>query len=107
MAVILLGFQGSYVSAVLNEAKRSNWIRRLYVDKQAIKDLTYGGINELMKNSRYFYRSTVGKNYSHWTEQGQEALLKFMSEMSAHMVAIDTAELDARAKEMVMNELKK
>ena len=77
------------------------------MDKQAIKDLTYGGISELMKNSRYFYRSTVGKSYSHWTEQGQEALLKFVAEMSAHMVAADYAELDARAKEMVMNELKK
>ena len=77
------------------------------MEKQAIKDLVYGGVSELMNNSRYYYKSSVGRGYSRWTEQGQEALLNFMSEITHNIVECENKELDKRAKDMVLAELKK
>jgi len=76
------------------------------VQKTAIKDLLYGGISELMKNKSYYYRSTVGKAYSHFTDEGKAALNEFVLEISQFMTEADEAELDRRAKEIVMNTLK-
>ena len=76
------------------------------MEKQAIKELLYGGIGELMKNSRYYYQSTVGKSYCHWTEEGQAALNQFVSEITHFIVEADKSDLDKRAKDIVMNTLK-
>lgn len=76
------------------------------MEKQAIKDLLYGGVSELMKNQRYYYRSSVGKSYCNWTDQGEIALKEFVTEITHFMTAADAAELDKRAKEQVMEALK-
>ena len=49
------------------------------MDRQAIKDLVYGGITELMNNRNYFYWSSVGANYSHFTDEGKVALAEFFN----------------------------
>jgi hypothetical protein len=77
------------------------------MEKAAIKALMYGGINELMHNNKYYYHSSVGKNYSHWTEEGKIALQKFMIDMTQYMWDAEESELDKRAKDMVLAELKK
>ena len=74
--------------------------------KQAIKELMYGGLSELMHNSRYYYHSSVGKNYSHWTEEGKIAVTEFVNEITHYMHNADQASLDKRAKELVLKELK-
>ncbi len=76
------------------------------MQKTAIKDLLYGGISELMKNKNYYYNSSVGKAYSHFTDEGKIALSEFVLEISQFMTEADKAELDRRAKEMVMDTLK-
>ncbi len=76
------------------------------MQKTAIKDLLYGGISELMKNKNYYYRSSVGKAYSHFTDDGKAALNEFVLEISAFMSEAYEAELNRRAKEMVMDTLK-
>lgn len=76
------------------------------MEKGAIKDLVYGGINELMHNRRYYYRSSVGKDYSNWTDEGKVALNDFMKEITQYMWDAEEKALDERAKEMVMKELK-
>lgn len=77
------------------------------MEKQAIKDLVYGGINELMQNRRYYYRSSVGRDYSHWTDDGKVALDNFMREITQYIWDAEEAALDKRAKEMVLAELKR
>lgn len=77
------------------------------MEKVAIKELMYGGISELIKNRRYYYRSSTGRAYSHWTDEGKVALHHFMIDITQYMCDADDAELDRRAKEMVMAELKK
>ena len=74
--------------------------------KHAVKDLIFGGLQELSRNSRFYYHSGVGSSYCHWTEEGKEALVEFMKEMTPLMRAAEEEDLDRRAKEMVLRELK-
>lgn len=76
------------------------------MDRQAVKELMYGGIMELMRNRHYFYHSTVGAEYSHWTEEGQKALTEYMHLIGYKMLQAEEAELDKRAKDMVLKNLK-
>jgi hypothetical protein len=74
--------------------------------KNAVKDIVFGGLQELSRNSRFYYYSGVGSGYCHWTEEGKEAVLEFMKEMTPIMRAAEEQDLDHRAKEMVLKELK-
>ena len=59
-----------------------------------------------MRNERFFYSSTVNQIYSHWTEEGQAALLEFMQANSQMILTADALELDERARRMVIDGLK-
>ncbi len=74
--------------------------------KSAVKDLMFGGLMELSRNSRYYYHSTVGKTYCYWTDEGKEAIVEFMKELAPMMRMAEEQDLDSRAKEMVLKELK-
>lgn len=76
------------------------------MEKQAIKELMYGGVSELMNNSRYYYRSSVGNSYSHWTEEGKIALQEYMKEITQFIYEAEQVALDKRAKDLVLKELK-
>jgi hypothetical protein len=76
------------------------------MEKQAVKDLIYGSLTELMQNPRYYYYSSVGAEYCHWTDEGKVVLTQFMSEIIKLIYTSDKNELDRRAKELVLKELK-
>ena len=76
------------------------------MDKQAIKDMTFGGLVELMRDRKYFYYSSVGSNYSHFTEEGREALQDYMNIMCVKLYEAEQAELTKRAKDLVISGLK-
>ena len=76
------------------------------MERGAIKEFMYGGVAELMRNRRYFYHSSVGSSYCHWTEEGQKALAEYMLIVGHKMVEAEEAEIKAKAKEMTMNALK-
>ena len=76
------------------------------MNKQAVKDLTYGGLMELLNNRNLYYKSAVGKDYSHFTEDGKAAVAEYMELMAWKMIQAEEADLDRRAKEMVLKELK-
>ena len=76
------------------------------MDSESIKELMYGSIKELSRNRKYYYHSTVGINYSHWTEEGVKALSDFMNLMAYKMHEAEEAELNKRAKELVVKGLK-
>ena len=76
------------------------------MDKQAVKDLMFGGLNELMRNRHYYYHSSVGSSYSHWTEEGKAALTEYMNVMSWKLREAEEADLNRRSKEMVLKGLK-
>jgi hypothetical protein len=76
------------------------------MDKPALKDLMYGGIAELMNNRKYYYASITSPSFSHWTDDGKEALAEFMNIMCYKMLESEIIELDRRAKDMVIKNLK-
>lgn len=76
------------------------------MEKGAIKDIVYGGLEELVNNSKYYYRSSVGRDYSHLTDSGKEAVAEFMDAMAWKIHEANNADLDRRAKEQVLNTLK-
>jgi hypothetical protein len=76
------------------------------MNRDAIKDFMYGGVMELMKNRTYYYYSTVGPEYCHWTEEGEKALAQYMTLVGRQMLEAEEKELDQRAKNIVLNTLK-
>ena len=76
------------------------------MEKQAIKELMYGGVKEIMNNSRYYYRSSTGRQFSSFTEPGKIAVQEFVHEIAAYIIDAENVELDQRAKDMVIKELK-
>jgi hypothetical protein len=56
------------------------------MDRSAIKEFTYGGLMELMRNRKYYYHSNVGPTYSHWTEDGEKALVEYMNMVGWKMI---------------------
>jgi hypothetical protein len=76
------------------------------MDKQAVKDAMFGGIMEMMRNRKYYYFSSVGGNYSHWTDEGKEALQEYMQIISYKLWEAEEADLKKRSKEMVLKGLK-
>jgi hypothetical protein len=76
------------------------------MDKAALKDLIYGGVNELIHNDKYYRHSSVGPEYCRFTDAGKVALGEFMNQMAVTMYKVDAAELDKRAKDMVIHGLK-
>ena len=76
------------------------------MDKEAIKELMYGGIEALTTNKEYYYNSGIGVGYSRWTEAGQQAVMEFTQLMAFKILQAKDAELDKRAKELVINGLK-
>ena len=76
------------------------------MDKQSLKEFTYGGVLELMRNRKYYHHSIVGVAYSHWTEDGKNALAEYMNLIGYKMLEAEEAELRERAKKMVIDGLK-
>ena len=104
MALIAFAFRGSYVSVALYLAKKSK-LRKYFMNRDAIKDVLYGSLVELSSSKRYFYRSSI-KGYSHWTEEGEAAVSELLKTVIPLIVETEEKELDQRAKDMVMKELK-
>jgi hypothetical protein len=67
----------------------------------------YAGLFEIIKDTRCYRHSSVGRDYSHLTDEGKEALVKWIDTMAFEMIELEKAELDARAKKLMWDELKK
>jgi len=67
----------------------------------------YAGLFEIIKDKDMYYNSPIGKGYSHLTKEGQEAVVKWLELMAPEMHELEQQQLDARAKQLVINELKR
>lgn len=74
--------------------------------RQAAKDLLYGGLLELVHNSRFYYNSTISVDYNKFTDEGKEALQDFMKHMASVMIKSEEEDLNKRSKELVLKGLK-
>lgn len=76
------------------------------MEKSAIKDLMYGGIEEILRNNKYYYHSSVGAQYSHFTKEGEQAVLAYTAMLAWRIRAAEEADLERRAREQTMAALK-
>ena len=97
---------GVYASRDSSDSAALKKVKKSKMQKGAIKDLVYGGLEEIMNNRNYFYHSSVGRDYSHLTEAGKQAVVEFVDLMAWKMKQAEDEDLDRRAKEQVLKELK-
>jgi 2-oxoglutarate dehydrogenase complex dehydrogenase (E1) component-like enzyme len=77
------------------------------MERRALKEVLYGGVEEMMSNTRYYYTSTIGIQFNHWTEEGKQALSEYIELLSHQIKKCQIEEDLKRSKEMVLNELTK
>ena len=76
------------------------------MDKAAIKSFIYGGIEELLHDKKFYYYSSVGADYSYFTEDGKLAVMALLDMVAWKMREAENEDLDARAKQQVLDTLK-
>jgi hypothetical protein len=77
------------------------------MERRALKEVLYGGVEEMMSNTRYYYTSTIGIQFNHWTEEGKAAIGEYIELLSHQIKKCQIEEDLKRSKEMVLNELTK
>ena len=76
------------------------------MNRAALKDLMYGGIEEMTQNPRLSYNSSIGQEYCHWTDEGHKNIVEFMTYIASEMAKCRKLEDEQRSKDMVLKELK-
>ena len=72
-----------------------------------IEKMLLGTIKEIIHDRDYFYYSTVGAEYCHLTEAGNQAIIDMVNLLGGKLrVAIEQADIE-RSKELVLKELQK
>jgi hypothetical protein len=90
---------------VLKWTRSYNGVSKM-LEKNAVKELLYGGLMEMLKNRDYYYNSSIGSNYNHFTENGKEAIEAYLKVMADLMLKAEEESLNKRAKELVVKGLK-
>lgn len=76
------------------------------MNKELIKDIMYGGLNEIVQNRKYYYDGFMDEKYSKFTEEGQAAVLEYIKMIAHKIIQCENDQLKARAKELVLDGLK-
>ena len=71
------------------------------------KNQVYSGIMEILHDKKYYYHSSVGPEFSHFTEEGNLALVEYMQILAPTMLKKEEQAFIKLAKEIVWDELKK
>lgn len=83
-------------------------IKERYMSNVLQKQL-YAGILAVLNDKDSYYQSNIGRKgeYNHFNEGGQEAIMKFIETFAPLMLEQQKRELDSRAKQLVLEELKR
>jgi hypothetical protein len=94
-------------STYAQQSKRKNIF---YIEEkmkpEAIKDVLYGGIAELLRNPAFCRRSEVEAKYTAWTAEGQAALHEFVAAMIVEIDRSEKIRLTEEAKKQTLSTLK-
>ena len=90
---------------VLKWTRSHNGVPKM-LEKSAIKELLYGGISEILNNRHYYYHSSIGAEYSHFTDAGKVAMTEYLNIIGDKMIKAEEASLNKRAKDLIINGLK-
>jgi hypothetical protein len=67
----------------------------------------YAGLLAIVNDKSLYYDSPISKQYGHLTEEGKEAVVRWLELMAPEMHELERTILDARAKQLVIDELKR
>ena len=70
------------------------------------KDMIYGSLMELVKNSRVWHESSVSPEYSHLTDDGKKAIIHVVEDMFRGMQTIQRQEIKEEAMRQTLDALK-
>lgn len=74
-------------------------------NKQAIKDMLYGTINEITSNRTFYYRG-VSDSFNHITEEGQAQLIIALDRIIPLIKQAEDEEVQERARDITFDLLK-
>jgi hypothetical protein len=100
MALTPYVFLGSCVLGDLKLAKNYK------LAQEADKDKVYGALKEFTRNQRLWRSSPVGREYSHFTEEGREVIADMIQDILRTVDVLERKAIDQRAKEIVFETLK-
>ena len=69
------------------------------------KGTVYGALLEFTRNPRLWRSSPVGREYSHFTEEGREVIADMMQDLLRTVDVLERKALDQRAKDIVFETL--
>ena len=93
-------FLVSYVLGGLKLAKNYK------LAQDANRSTVYGAMLEITKNPRLWRHSSVGREYSHFTDEGREVIADLMQDILRTVDVLERKALDQRAKEITFDILK-
>lgn len=67
----------------------------------------YAGLFEILKDKNLYYQSGIDSKYDKFTDKGEQAVLEWIKFVAPKMISVEKAELDVRAKQLVVEELKR
>ena len=76
------------------------------MDKPLLKQVIYGALLEIVSDPDYYYYSSVGKEYSHFSDKGEQAIVDFAKIIAYNMLEARDEEDEQRSRNIVLNELK-
>ena len=80
--------------------------RKFEIKRAMNKDVVYGALLELAKNKQVWYNSSIGPEYSHFTEDGKDAIVHVIENMFRGLQEIEQAEIKEQAKKQTLESLK-
>ncbi len=60
---------------------------------------------EILKSDKYYYYSSISKNYCRLNDDGKNAIIEYIEQMAPYMIEKEKQEFETRAKATVWNEL--
>jgi hypothetical protein len=73
---------------------------------QDIEKLLIGSIKEILQDPTYFYHSTVGPDYCHLTQVGNDVILETVNILGPRLLLAMMQEDVERSKQLVLDNLK-
>ena len=80
--------------------------RKFNIRRSMNKDMVYGALSELVKNSKVWHESTVAPEYSHLTDDGKDAIIHVVEEMFRGLQTIQEQEIKEEAKRQTLEQLR-
>ncbi len=80
--------------------------RKYDIRRSMHKDMLYGALLELSRNSKVWHESTISAEYSHLTEDGKAAIIHVVEELFRGLQTIHREEVKDEAKRQTLGALK-